>query len=85
MQEVLTSWKDDLAACSLILYRAVGPLNKASLFGAGSPLFRQDLRLRTFPFPTRRPSYKEIQRAHDILSTVEIYGNLKKIVSFLIY
>ncbi|XP_077297706.1 tRNA endonuclease ANKZF1-like [Arctopsyche grandis] len=77
VQEVLTSWKDDLAACSLILYRAVGPLNKASIFGAGSPLYRQDLRLRTLPFPTRRPSYKEIQRAYSILATIEIYESFE--------
>lgn len=74
MQDIITSWAEDLAGCSLVLYRAVGPTNQSALFGKGSPLTRDDLRVRALPFPTRKPTYRELQRAHAIVANVEVYG-----------
>ncbi|KOB76286.1 Ankyrin repeat and zinc finger domain-containing protein 1 [Operophtera brumata] len=63
VQEIITGWSEDLSGCSLILYRAVGPINQGIIFGKSSPLRKDDLRVRQLPFPTRKPSYKEVQRS----------------------
>ncbi|KOB76285.1 Ankyrin repeat and zinc finger domain-containing protein 1 [Operophtera brumata] len=38
-----------------------------------SPLRKDDLRVRQLPFPTRKPSYKEVQRVHETVASLEIY------------
>lgn len=75
MQETLSSWGPEVAACQLIFYRAVGPFNRSVLFGGkSSPLNKGDARLRPVPFPTRRATFSEVQRVHSVLATVTVYG-----------
>lgn len=44
--------------------------------GRAAPLDRKDARIRSVPFPTRRATLQEVQRVHEVLSTVHIYGEL---------
>lgn len=74
VQDIMSSWSEDLAGCSLVFYRAVGSTNQAALFGKNSPLNRDDPRLRALPFPTTKPTYKGVQRAHETISSLEVYG-----------
>lgn len=77
VQDLLSSWSAHINEATLILYRAVGPLNRTVLFGGKNPpLDKNDLRLRPLPFPTRRATFKEVQRVYDIVSSMEIYGTI---------
>ncbi|XP_076283535.1 tRNA endonuclease ANKZF1 [Lasioglossum baleicum] len=76
VQDILETWSSHITNSSLILYRAVGPYNRAVLFGGKNPpLDKNDSRLRPLPFPTRRATFSEVKRVYDILSTMEIYGS----------
>ncbi|XP_075978017.1 tRNA endonuclease ANKZF1-like [Anticarsia gemmatalis] len=75
VQEILISWQEDLKGCALIFYRAVGSLNQAALFGKPSPLRKEDPRVRMLPFPTRKPSFKEVKRVHQTLASIEVYDS----------
>ncbi|XP_044728414.1 ankyrin repeat and zinc finger domain-containing protein 1-like [Chrysoperla carnea] len=76
VQEILESWTSHIKNSSIIFYRAVGPHNRFVLFGGKSPpLDKNDSRLRTIPFATRRATYKEVKRVHSILSSIEVYGS----------
>ena len=75
VQDILTTWKTELSKCSLIFYRAVSS-NKRILFGKiGSEpvLQKNDDRILTIPFPTRRATFKEVKRVHEQLMTIEIH------------
>ena len=74
VQDVMSNWTEDLKGCYLVLYRAVGANNQAAIFGKNSPLKRDDERVRQLPFPTRKPTYKEVQRVHETVASVEVYG-----------
>lgn len=75
VQELISSWADHFSSSSIIFYRAVGPHNRSVLFGGKNPpLDKTDNRLRKIPFPTRRATYKEVQRVHGMLSFIEIHG-----------
>ncbi|KAK9834023.1 hypothetical protein WJX81_003953 [Elliptochloris bilobata] len=70
IQATLRSWQAHLAAASLIFVQAPG-MNAAAIFGGNAPpLSRADLRLRTVPFPTRRPTFAEAKRVVRTLLTV---------------
>ncbi len=74
VQDLLLSWSSHLSDCSRIFIR-VPAGNKAIFFGSKEPPFRKkDPRIRTIPFPTRRPTFREVQRVHILLSSVECYG-----------
>lgn len=77
VHDILNSWTEDLNGCSLVLYRAVGPGNQMALFGKGSPLSREDARVRALPFPTRKPTYREVRRAHDTVANIEVYDSME--------
>ncbi|XP_045509287.1 ankyrin repeat and zinc finger domain-containing protein 1-like isoform X1 [Colias croceus] len=77
VQEIISAWSEDLIGCSLVLYRAVGSTNQAALFGKNSPLNRDDFRVRALPFPTRKPTYKEVKRVHDTLASIEVYETME--------
>ncbi|XP_060803423.1 tRNA endonuclease ANKZF1 [Amyelois transitella] len=77
VQEIMASWTEDLVGCSLILYRAVGSTNQAAIFGKNSPLNRDDLRVRPLPFPTKKPTYKEVRRVHETIASVEVYDTME--------
>ncbi|XP_059052048.1 tRNA endonuclease ANKZF1-like [Achroia grisella] len=77
VQEIMAGWAEDLAGCSLILYRAVGSLNQSAIFGKNSPLNRDDFRVRALPFPTKKPTYKEVQRVHQTVASMEVYETME--------
>ncbi|XP_064874673.1 tRNA endonuclease ANKZF1 [Oncorhynchus nerka] len=74
IQDLLESWSDHLMDASAIFLRA--PSHNKTLFlgGKAAPLGKKDPRIRTLPFPTRRATFREIKRVHDVLSTLNVYG-----------
>ena len=67
-------WREKLAACNLILFRAVSS-NNALLFGGKNPILNKlDERLRSIPIPTRRATFAEVKRVFKELTTVEVLG-----------
>lgn len=75
VQDIVTQWDAELKRCCRIFYRASGPYNRSVLFGGGSPpLRREDERLRTIPFSTRRGTFAEVKRVQSLLSSAHIYG-----------
>ncbi|XP_070295699.1 tRNA endonuclease ANKZF1 [Salvelinus sp. IW2-2015] len=74
IQDLLESWTDHLTEASAIFLRA--PSHNKSMFlgGKAAPLVKKDPRIRTLPFPTRRATFREIKRVHDVLSTLNVYG-----------
>ncbi|KAJ9577048.1 hypothetical protein L9F63_006396 [Diploptera punctata] len=75
VQDIMDSWASYLKNCGLILYRAVGHNRNVLFSGKNPPLNKEDTRLRTIPFPTRRATFSEVKRVHDILASLEIYGS----------
>lgn len=72
---LLKNWQDDIAQCSCIFIRAPS-YNKSLFFGGKNPpMKRDDDRIRTIPFPTRRPTFKEVQRVRTLLNTVDCFDN----------
>ncbi|GAB1601105.1 ankyrin repeat and zinc finger domain-containing protein 1-like [Argonauta hians] len=83
VQELLTSWSDTLKKCDLIFLRAPS-FNQQMLFsGKNPPLSRSDMRIRSIPFHTRRPTHNETCRVHEMLASVECYGNESEMQEFI--
>lgn len=77
VQELLSVWASDIEKCSLILYRAVGPINRQVLFGGKDPpLNKGDRRLRSIPFATRRPTFTQLKYVYSMLCTVHVYNSV---------
>ena len=75
----MDEWKEQFNACQLIFYRATSG-HKKVLFGSkGSVIDKNDERLRTIPFQTRRATFKEIKRVQDLLCRLEIVGQLDEV------
>ncbi|KAL7882322.1 hypothetical protein AOLI_G00091710 [Acnodon oligacanthus] len=74
IQDLLKSWAEYLKEASSIFLRT--PKYNRSVFfgGRGAPLEKKDQRIRSVPFATRRATFSEVQRVHDVLSTLHIYG-----------
>jgi len=73
IQAIVEQWAEHLAACHLIFYRAASS-NKTSLFKI---INKDDERLRTIPFQTRRATFNEVKRVHETLMRVEILGDVE--------
>ncbi|KAM9805207.1 tRNA endonuclease ANKZF1 [Neosynchiropus ocellatus] len=74
IQDLLTSWSTHLSQASAIFIRAPS-YNKSMFFGGRTaPLDRKDARIRSIPFATRRATFREVRRVHDVLSSVQVYG-----------
>ncbi|KAJ4933128.1 hypothetical protein JOQ06_029964 [Pogonophryne albipinna] len=74
IQDLLVCWAEHLKEASAIFVRAPS-YNKSAFFGGrAAPLNKKDPRIHTLPFPTRRATFREAQRVHDVLSTVHIYA-----------
>jgi hypothetical protein len=69
--EILKDWRPHLDACNIIFMFAPS-YNRWSFIYEGSPIQRDDPRVRSIPFTTQRPSFMELKRVHEILSTVII-------------
>ncbi|GFS00578.1 ankyrin repeat and zinc finger domain-containing protein 1-like [Elysia marginata] len=75
VQELLNKWQDLLDSCHFVFVR-IPVANRGMFFsGKNAPLKKDDLRIRVIPFPTRRPTFSELKRVQQVLSTVESYGN----------
>ncbi|XP_077435760.1 tRNA endonuclease ANKZF1 [Vanacampus margaritifer] len=74
IQDLMVSWGDHLKEASAVFVRAPS-YNKTIFFGGRtSPLDKKDTRIRNVPFATRRATFREVQRVHNVLSTVHVYG-----------
>nr|GAT42923.1 predicted protein [Mycena chlorophos] len=62
IRNLLQEWADDLYACERIWIRATGTNRKIFMDYDGCVIEKGDGRLRTFPFPTRRPTLSEVGR-----------------------
>ncbi|MGH0136262.1 UNVERIFIED_CONTAM: hypothetical protein FKN15_064514 [Acipenser sinensis] len=74
IQNLLESWSEHLKGASAIFLRAPSYNRAMFIGGKAAPLDRSDPRLRTLPFPTRRATFREIKKVHEILATLHIYG-----------
>lgn len=76
--EILQAWESYIENSNLIFYRAAGPYNRSVLFGGKNPVLKKnDNRLRTIPFSTRRPTYTELCRVYDLLMSLDVYGSIE--------
>lgn len=83
VQDLLVSWADHLKEASAIFVRAPS-YNKTIFFGGrAAPLDKKDPRIRTLPFATRRATFREAQRVHEVLSTIYIYGKQNYILGIM--
>ncbi|XP_044073875.1 ankyrin repeat and zinc finger domain-containing protein 1 [Siniperca chuatsi] len=74
IQDLLVTWAEHLKEASAIFVRAPS-YNKTIFFGGrAAPLDKKDPRIHTLPFATRRATFREVQRVHEVLSTVHVYG-----------
>ncbi|KAF5886283.1 ankyrin repeat and zinc finger domain-containing protein 1 isoform X1, partial [Clarias magur] len=83
IQDLLKSWAEYLTQAEAIFLRT--PKYNRSVFfgGRGAPLGRKDSRIRSIPFATRRATFSEVTRVHDVLSTVQVYDKTTDISSIL--
>ena len=69
----MLAWSTYLGSCHRIFMRAVG--NSRTFYsGKEALLDKKDDRVRSIPFPTRRPTIHEVKRVHQLLITVEQIG-----------
>lgn len=74
VQDLLEAWSQHVEKCHRIFIRTPA-YNKAMFFGGRKPPFkRDDARIRTIPFATRRPTFNEVKRVHQELSSVQLLG-----------
>lgn len=73
IHEVLDNWSTELKASHRIFLVAPGQGNKHIFYYPESPLQKNDTRIRSVPFTTKRPTLIEIKRAQQILTTVEFF------------
>ncbi|PGH01972.1 hypothetical protein GX51_04903 [Blastomyces parvus] len=74
IRQLLEAWKEMIDQAQLLFVRATGNTNRRILFGPydGQVLKQSDVRLRGFPFTTRRATQGELMRAFTELTRVKI-------------
>merc|ERR1719266_2787838 len=85
VQDIVQSWQQEyLSKCHLIFYRAASS-NRKILFGSvtgstkNNPILgNEDPRVRSIPFPTRRATFKEVKRVHQLLITIQLHHDLPR-------
>ncbi|KAL4609023.1 ankyrin repeat and zinc finger domain-containing protein 1-like [Arapaima gigas] len=83
VQDLLESWSQHLTEASAIFLR-VPSYNRAMFFGGRPPpLNKNDTRVRTLPFATRRATFREVKRVHELLSTLHVYEKDTEVSSIL--
>ena len=55
IRNLLADWEEEIDGCELVFIRATGANRRIFMDYDGAPIVKGDERLRTFPFPTRRP------------------------------
>ncbi|XP_076028896.1 tRNA endonuclease ANKZF1-like isoform X3 [Oratosquilla oratoria] len=74
VQEVLQSWQGHFNQSHIIMLRATNRNRKVIFGGPDPPLKADDLRIRTIPFSTKKPTFKEVRRVHTVLSEITVHG-----------
>lgn len=74
------TWAEYLKDASAIFVRAPSYSKTIFFSGRAAPLDKKDPRVRTLPFATRRATFREVQRVHEVLSTVHVYGKMNNIL-----
>ncbi|XP_033843300.1 ankyrin repeat and zinc finger domain-containing protein 1 [Periophthalmus magnuspinnatus] len=75
IQDILVSWVDHLKEASAIFVRSPS-YNKSIFFGGRTAaLDKKDSRIHSIPFATRRATFREVQRVHEVLGNIQVYGN----------
>ncbi|XP_053328060.1 ankyrin repeat and zinc finger domain-containing protein 1 [Spea bombifrons] len=70
--QLLQSWAAEVNEARCILVRA--PRSDRTLFlGRNSPISRKDPRVHSVPFVTRRATFREVQRVHAQLFTLQVF------------
>ncbi|KAG6890979.1 hypothetical protein C0992_011738 [Termitomyces sp. T32_za158] len=72
IRNLLSEWRDEIDACERIWIRASGSNRKIFLGYDDAVIQKGDDRLRTFPFPTRRPTQSELARCLLELTRVKV-------------
>ncbi|EGG02208.1 uncharacterized protein MELLADRAFT_117612 [Melampsora larici-populina 98AG31] len=72
IRDLLASWSQSIANCELLFIRASKQNSKIFFNYDQSVLERSDPRIRSFPFPTRRPTLNELKRCFHELTRVQI-------------
>ncbi|KAF9258910.1 hypothetical protein L218DRAFT_974772 [Marasmius fiardii PR-910] len=72
IRNLIESWADEINDCELIFIRASASNRKIFLDYDGCVISKGDDRLRTFPFPTRRPTQSEITRCLNELTNAKV-------------
>ncbi|KAJ8694859.1 hypothetical protein PTI98_007498 [Pleurotus ostreatus] len=72
IRNLLQDWAEELSACERIWIRASTSNRKIFMDYDGSVIAKGDDRLRTFPFPTRRPTQSELSRCLLELTRVKV-------------
>ncbi|KAJ7035654.1 hypothetical protein C8F04DRAFT_1000779, partial [Mycena alexandri] len=62
IRNLITDWAEEIDGCERIWIRASGTNRKIFIDYEGCVIEKGDGRLRTFPFPTRRPTQSELSR-----------------------
>ncbi|KAH3719844.1 ankyrin repeat and zinc finger domain-containing protein 1-like isoform X2 [Dreissena polymorpha] len=74
IQDLISSWGDQLQQCNRIFLRAPSFNRKIFFSGKNPPLDKADKRVRLVPFMTRRPTHNEVRRVFELLASIECYG-----------
>ncbi|KAF8269857.1 hypothetical protein EI94DRAFT_1771133 [Lactarius quietus] len=72
IRNLLSNWVDEIDQCERIWIRASASNRRIFLDYDGAVIAKGDERLRTFPFPTRRPTQSELERCLSELTRVKI-------------
>ncbi|EJD07510.1 uncharacterized protein FOMMEDRAFT_100792 [Fomitiporia mediterranea MF3/22] len=72
IRNLISEWSEDISACERIWIRASGANRRIFMDYDGATIAKGDPRLRTFPFPTRRPTQAELSRCLMELTKVKI-------------
>lgn len=70
----MEQWKKELDRCKLIFLRAPKYNQQIFFSGKNSIFSKLDIRLRSIPFMTFRPTFNEVKRVHFVLRTLELYS-----------
>ncbi|KAI0305912.1 hypothetical protein B0F90DRAFT_1694448, partial [Multifurca ochricompacta] len=73
IRNLLSDWADEINQCERIWIRASTSNRRIFLDYDGAVIAKGDERLRTFPFPTRRPTQSELERCLLELTRDEAY------------
>lgn len=70
--ELLSSWRDSLAECDILLIHAPGSLNQSTVFGENTPLERDDERILKLPIQRNVVNSSEVKKIHFAISTANL-------------